>query len=122
MNNSIINGLTQKLDVCDQIQSFLFSSDELADCVSETKKAEWIDDEVVTFIEQLLRRTVRDLVDPRTSLPVLKESFYWLMNDEISVLSFRHCALQCQVNYEDLRELVLEKVSKRGDLNEIFAS
>lgn len=82
----------------------------------------WMDDDVSIIREGVLREACHTLLDNRAGLETRRNRWKWIMDNEWMPFSFRACAAECEVNYEDLRESLVSLLRHHKVLHTLEAA
>lgn len=82
----------------------------------------WSDDEISIIREAVLREACHSLLDNRAGLDTRRDRWKWIMSDEWMPFSFRACAAECEVGYEELRESLVSLCRHHKVLHDLQAA
>ena len=76
---------------------------------------EWTDDDIDKLRYGILQQTISSVADQRTSQQVRDEAYEWVMSDDMHLpFSFRVCCAYENLNYQKLRDGVLEVMRRNS--------
>lgn len=82
----------------------------------------WADSDISTLREAILREACHTLLDNRAAIATRRERWAWIQSDDWMPFSFKACAIECEVDYEELRVSLESLLRHHKALNDLVAS
>jgi hypothetical protein len=89
---------------------------------AEIGPIQWADSDISTLREAILREACHTLLDNRAAIATRRERWAWIQSDDWMPFSFKACAIECEVDYEELRVSLESLLRHHKALNDLVAS